>query len=123
MWTSDSRSIRFAAGVGGDAHLFEVALQSKTTRQVTSGSRHLGAFSTSKDGSLMAYFANDVTHPSEAFVARSDGSGEQRLTSFNDTWLAQADLVPAERLLWNVSSGTQIENAMALAIRPDISDQ
>ena len=108
-WSADSRSVRFAAGIGGDAHLFDVSLQNRTVRQVTSGPRHLGGFSTSKDGSLMAYVVNDVTHPSEVFVARPDGSAEHRVTSFNDAWLAQVDLVSAERLTWKVSNGTQIE--------------
>jgi dipeptidyl aminopeptidase/acylaminoacyl peptidase len=108
-WTADGRSVRFAAGIGGDAHLFEVSLQSKTARQVTTGPRHLAGFSSSKDGSLMAYVANDVMHPSEAFVARADGSAENRATSFNDRWLSQVELVPAERLAWKVGDGTQIE--------------
>jgi dipeptidyl aminopeptidase/acylaminoacyl peptidase len=108
-WSADGRSVRFAAGIGGDAHLFETSLQGRATRQVTTGPRHLGGFSASKDGSLIAYIANDVTHPSEVFVSRPDGTGEHRATAFNDKWLAQVDLVPAERLTWKVSNGTQIE--------------
>lgn len=108
-WTPDGRTIRFTAGTGGDAHLFEVPLQTKMVRQVTSGARHVVAPSMSKDGLLMAYVVNDVMHPPEAFIARSDGSGERRLTSFNDAWLAGIELVPAEELTWKVRNGTVIE--------------
>jgi dipeptidyl aminopeptidase/acylaminoacyl peptidase len=108
-WSADGRSVRFGAGIGGNAHLFEVPVQTKAVRQVTTGPRHLGGFTMSKDGTAIAYVESDVTHPAEAFVARADGTGEHRVTSFNDAWLAGIDLVPAERLAWKVSNGTQIE--------------
>jgi dipeptidyl aminopeptidase/acylaminoacyl peptidase len=108
-WSPDSRTIRFGAGIGGDSQLFEVPLQTKAVRQVTTGPRHLNGFSWSKDGTVLAYVENDVQHPTEAFVARGDASGEHRLTSFNDKLLADLDLVPAERLTWKVKDGTQIE--------------
>src|SRR5262249_13027426 len=53
MWTSDGRAIRFGAGIGGDTHLFEVPIQTRRVRQVTSGARHVNNFSTAKDGSIM----------------------------------------------------------------------
>jgi dipeptidyl aminopeptidase/acylaminoacyl peptidase len=43
------------------------------------------------------------------FVARSDGSSEGRLTSFNEAWLASVTIVPTERLTWKVRDGTEIE--------------
>jgi dipeptidyl aminopeptidase/acylaminoacyl peptidase len=108
-WTADGRALRFAAGLHGNNHLYETALQSKTVRQVTSGERHLTSFSASKDGTAVAYVENDVTHPSEVFVSRADGSAEQRITSFNDKWLVGVRLVPAERLSWKVSGGITVE--------------
>ena len=109
IWTPDGRAIRFGAGIGGDSHLFESGLQTKTVRQVTTGPRHVNGFSTSKDGTLMAYVETDVLHPSEVFVAKADASVERRLTSFNDKLLADVNMVPAERLTWKVKDGTQIE--------------
>jgi dipeptidyl aminopeptidase/acylaminoacyl peptidase len=108
-WTPDSRAIRFAAGLRGNNHLYETSLQSKTVHQVTTGDRHLQDFSASRDGRVMAFIENDVLHPSEVFVAKADGSGEQRLTSFNDAWLADVRLVPAEPLSWKVSGGVRVE--------------
>jgi dipeptidyl aminopeptidase/acylaminoacyl peptidase len=109
MWTADGRAVRFPAGLHGNSHWYEVSLQGKSVRPLTSGDRHLTNFSVSRDGATVAYIENDVTHPSEVFVARGDASGEQRLTSFNDTWLADVRLVPAERLSWKVSGGLSVE--------------
>jgi dipeptidyl aminopeptidase/acylaminoacyl peptidase len=109
MWTADGRAVRFVAGLRGNNHLYEAPLQGKGIRQVTTGDRHVTNVSASKDGSSLAYIENDVTHPSEVFVARADGSGERRLTSFNDGWLAEVHVVPAERLSWKVSGGVTVE--------------
>jgi dipeptidyl aminopeptidase/acylaminoacyl peptidase len=57
----------------------------------------------------MAYAATDAETPDEVFVARADGSGEARVTRFNDAWLAEVTRVPAERLTWTVADGTEIE--------------
>jgi dipeptidyl aminopeptidase/acylaminoacyl peptidase len=107
-WTPDGSELRFGAGVGGNSHLFKLSLDGNV-RQITTGDRQLGAYSFSRDGKLMAYSATDVVAPTEAFVARGDGTAEQRLTSFNDSWLAEIVRMPAERLTWKVADGTQIE--------------
>ena len=57
----------------------------------------------------MAYALTDPLTPSDLYVSRTDGSGEQHLTSFNDEWLLEVDLVPAERLTWTVEDGAEIE--------------
>jgi dipeptidyl aminopeptidase/acylaminoacyl peptidase len=43
------------------------------------------------------------------FVARGDGSAERRVSSFNDAWLAEVTLMPAERLTWKVADGSTVE--------------
>lgn len=108
IWTADGTAVRFSAGIGGDTHLFEASLQG-SVRQVTKGERHAGGFSVSRDGTLMAYTVDTVYHPAEAFLAKSDGSGERKLTTFNDAWLAEVTIVPPERLTWKVADGTAIE--------------
>ena len=108
FWTVDGNAVRFAAGVSGDAHLFEASLQG-AVRQVTTGERHLGSFSVSRDGTLMAYTVNSVFHPAEAFLARADGSNERKLTTFNDSWLSEVTIIPPEQVTWTVSDGSTIE--------------
>ncbi len=107
-WTRDGNAIRFTAGTSGNTHLFEASLQGQV-RQITSGDRTLRSISAAEDGSVMAYALTDPLTPSDLYVSRTDGSGEQRLTSFNEEWLQEVDLMPAERLSWTVEDGTEIE--------------
>ncbi len=108
-WTRNGRALRFVAGVGGDRHLFEVSTRDGEVRQITHGDRRVGSLTTTSDGRYLAYTSTDVQHPAEFFVSRADGSNEVRITSFNDTWLADVTLMPAERLSWHVADGTEVE--------------
>ncbi len=108
-WTPDGRAIRFSAGVGGNMHLFEVAARGGEVDQITTGDRRLSSISPSADGRFMAYASTDAVTPADVFIARSDGSDEIRITSFNDEWLASVTRMPAERLTWPVGDGTEIE--------------
>tara|TARA_B100000470_G_scaffold193666_1_gene161768 strand:+ start:193 stop:1095 length:903 start_codon:yes stop_codon:yes gene_type:complete len=47
--------------------------------------------------------------PTEVFVARGDGTSEFRVTRYNEEWLKNITLMPAERLTWVVNDGTEIE--------------
>ncbi len=107
-WTAGG-NIRFRAGIRGNAHVFEISPSDGEVRPVTSGSRQLSAISSSRDGTTMAYAATDATTPAEVFVAAGDDSGAQRVTSFNDAWLADVSRMPAEPLTWRVADGTEIE--------------
>jgi len=108
QWLPGGQALRFADGIGGNTHFFEVSLAGQV-RQVTMGDRQLGSVSTTKDGSLMAYTATDASTPDEVFVAKADGSGQVRLTSFNDGWLSELTIMPADRLTWKVKDGTTVE--------------
>ena len=108
-WTPSGDRLRFDAGVGGDAHVFEVSPEGGAVRQVTTGERRVGDVSVSRDGTRMAYTVTDAVTPAEVFVSRADGSEERRLTGFNDGWLADVTVVRPERLTWTVADGTEIE--------------
>lgn len=109
VWTADGRALRWEAGVGGNAHVFEVPARGGPVRQVTAGERRVDNVSWSGDGRVMAYTATDAVTPAEVFVAQGDGRGETRVTAFNDAWLAETIRMPAERLTWRVNDGTEIE--------------
>lgn len=107
-WAS-SDTIRFEASIGGNRHLFEVPSGGGQVRQVTTGERRLSSFAFSKDDKLMAYIATNPVSPAEVFVSAGDGSGEHRISSFNDSWLSDVELMPAERLTYTVSGGPTVE--------------
>ena len=108
-WTSDGAAIRFTSSVRGTSHLWEVPAEGGPVRPVTEGARQLGSIDETPDGRWLAYTSTDATTPAEVFVARGDGSGEQRLTRFNDAWLAEVTLNPAEEITWRVEDGTEIQ--------------
>jgi dipeptidyl aminopeptidase/acylaminoacyl peptidase len=102
-------AVRFLAGVGGDRHLFEVGESGDLIRQITTGERQVDSVSTSHDDLVMAYTVTDAVTPAEVFVNRGDGGLQRQVSSFNEEWLAELTLQPAERLAWTVADGTEIE--------------
>ena len=107
-WAADGTALYFAAGIGGDSHLFR-AVPGGAVSQVTSGARRLSSFSFSASGSVMAFTGTDAVTPAEVYVGPVDGSSEQKVTRFNDGWLSEVDLQPAERLSWAAEDGTEVE--------------
>ena len=108
MWSADGNVVLFSAGVRGDSHLFRSA-PGDSVRQITLGPRRLSSFSFSADGRVMAYAATDATTPGELYVSRGDGATEQKATGFNDEWLSEVELMPAEELLWTAEDGTEVQ--------------
>jgi dipeptidyl aminopeptidase/acylaminoacyl peptidase len=108
-WTADGGFIRFSAGIGGNTHLFGVPTEGGRVEQITTGERRLSSFSFSADDAVMAFTATDAVTPTELYVASGDGSTEQKATGFNDAWLRNVTLMPAERLTWSVPDGTEVE--------------
>ncbi len=108
-WTPDGSALRFDAETGGNVHLFQVPVVGGSVQQVTKGDRTVSWISASRDGRVLAYAVDDAITPTELFVARGDGSGEQRASWFNDAWLHDVARMAPERLTWRVADGTEIE--------------
>jgi dipeptidyl aminopeptidase/acylaminoacyl peptidase len=108
-WSSNSNLIRFSAQINGNSHLFEVHRDEGSVTQLTHGDRRLSSISFPDNGPLMAYTATDAVSPAEVYIARTDGSNEIQLTRFNEEWLSERTVNPAERVTWTVEDGTEIE--------------
>ncbi len=108
-WSSRGDYLRFSATIGGNAHLFRIPSQGGVVEQVTTGARQLSSFSFSADEEILAFSATDAVTPTELYVATGDGSTEQKATGFNDSWLREVTLSPAEPLSWTVEDGTMVE--------------
>jgi dipeptidyl aminopeptidase/acylaminoacyl peptidase len=107
-------AIWFASAVGGDTHLFRMPATGGKPAQITKGERSLGGFSFSGSFDRMAYFAQDPTHPAEAFSAKIDGSGETHLSDFNGKFVSEVDLSTAERIHFPSKDGTSVEGWIVL---------
>ena len=121
-WSADGASVLFSAGVAGDSHLFRASAAASVSaiaatapstadrvQQVTRGARRLSSFSFSDSGGVMAFTATDAVTPGELYVGPGDGSSEQKVTRFNDGWLSDVSLMPAEELTWTAEDGTEIQ--------------
>lgn len=114
-WTPNGQSLRFGSGVRGSVHLWEVSAGggsgsgANSVRPVTQGERQVADVDRTADGSLLAYTSTDAHTPAEVFVSGADGSGEVRITGFNDSWLTTVLLNPAREITWQVADGTQIQ--------------
>ena len=102
-------AIYFGAAVGGDTQLFRVPATGGSPVQVTRGAGSLGGFSFTATFDRMAYTAVDPTHPAEVFSATIAGKDEARLSTLNDEWLKEVELIPAKRIRYPSKDGTQIE--------------
>ena len=119
----EGRVLQFTAGVAGSTHLFRVPLTGGAVEQVTRGTRRLAGASISWDAQRVAYVAGDSTHPAEVFVASLDGSGERRLSSFNDVLLASIRTRPAEPVRFTSKDGAPVEGWVILPEAADASNR
>ncbi len=113
-FSPDGKFIYFAAAEGGDTHMHRLPSAGGAVEQLTHGNRSLGGFTFSQDFDRMAYTASEPSHPAEAFAARTDGSSEKRLSTFNDPWLGEVQAAGAERIHFPSKDGTQVEGWIAL---------
>src|SRR5581483_1336501 len=106
-WNGDS--LWFAAAIGGDTHLFRMNANGGKPQRITNGERSSSGFAFSEAFDYMAYVAQDAQHPSEAFSAKTDGSGETKLSDSNSKLLSELELSAAERIRFPSKDGTPIE--------------
>src|SRR5207249_339500 len=117
-WSPDSKTVYVSAETRGNIHVFAAPATGGSVRQITTGERQLGGPAITRDGKWLAYSASDATHPAELFVAplgRAGPGPDKRLTSFNDSLLAQLVTIPADTFWFTSVGGLAIE---AFVMRP-----
>ena len=107
-WLSDG-SIAMTTSIGGSSGLFRIDPNTKKMAQVLGGRRRINGASFDPAGKKVAFVATDLTHPTELFVANAEGSGEKKLTSFNDKINAEVAWSDAERFTYPSVGGLEIE--------------
>jgi dipeptidyl aminopeptidase/acylaminoacyl peptidase len=107
-WLADG-SILMTAATGGSTTVYRIDPASKRLTTILSGRRRINGVSADAKGRTVAYVATDVTRPTELFVANADGSGERRLTSFNDKLTREIAFADAERFVYPSVGGLEIE--------------
>ena len=101
--------ILMTAPIGGRTAVYRVDPSTKRMTEIVSGRRRIAGVTTDARASKIAFVATDLTHPTELFVANADGSGEGRLTGFNDKLNAEIAWSDAERFTYESVGGLEIE--------------
>lgn len=107
-WLGNGR-IAMTAAVGGSTGVFTIDPATKRMTQVLSGRRRISGVTTDAKGTRIAFVATDLTRPTELFIAAADGSGERRLTGFNDKLVSEVAFSDAERFVYPSVGGLEIE--------------
>jgi dipeptidyl aminopeptidase/acylaminoacyl peptidase len=106
-WAADSRSLYFLAGDRGDVNLFRVDLRGENVERIVGGRRML--LNASVGGGRIAFVAATPQRPADVHVASANGRGAQRLTDFNDRFLAARRLAPIRERWHTAPDGRRIQ--------------
>ena len=104
-----SGDIVFSAEVGGRTALFRLKPRDGATTEIVGGRRRISGLSVDEAGTRIAYVATSTDAPTELFVANVNGTGERKLTSFNDKLNAEIAWSPSERFTYQSVGGLEIE--------------
>lgn len=107
-WLNDGR-IMMATSTGGSSGVYVIDPATKVITPVLSGRRQVTSPLLDRDQKHIVFIATDLTHPTELFVANADGSGERKLTSFNDKVNAEVAWSDAERVMTKGIGGLEVE--------------
>jgi dipeptidyl aminopeptidase/acylaminoacyl peptidase len=106
-----SGALMMLADIGGRSALLRVDLAGKTPpKEIVSGRRQIRGVSYDPAGKSVAFVATSMTKPTELFVANIDGTGERKLTSFNDALNKDVAWSDAERFTYKSIGGLEIES-------------
>jgi dipeptidyl aminopeptidase/acylaminoacyl peptidase len=108
-WQQDG-SIIMTAATGGSTGVFRLDPATKRLTPILSGRRRVTGVSVDPKSTRMAFVSTDMTHPTELFIANADGSGERRLTAFNDKLVNEVAFSDAERFEVASVGGLMIES-------------
>jgi dipeptidyl aminopeptidase/acylaminoacyl peptidase len=104
-----SGKIMMIAPIGGRTALFQVNPATGQRTELIGGRRRLAGFSMDVAESKVAYVSTTLARPTELFIANADGSGERKLTGFNDKLLEEIAFSDGERFTYPSVGGLEIE--------------
>ncbi len=110
-WASDSKSLYFDAPVEGDNPIFQVTLDTGAIQKLLVD-KTIDSFDLSPDNRRMVYVQRSVGTVAEVFavdLAGGTASAPQRLSHFNDDFMNEVDVRPAERMWVTGAGGAKIE--------------
>jgi len=114
VWSADASSILFSGLQGTNNNLYRLDLGSGSVDQVTEHVGSLSPSSFSRDGSMMAYVAQDWDTPPDVWAGPTNGDAGVRLTDANP-WIGTDLLMGESRLIqWESRDGLEIEGILTV---------
>ncbi len=107
-WSADSHWIYFLVNDRGSTHLYRASLAGDKIEAVVKGRRNLLSFSLDQAGAI-AFVANTPERPGDVYLTNPAGRAEQRLTRFNDQFLAGRQVAPIEEVWHTAPDGRRIQ--------------
>ncbi len=101
--------IRMGAAIGGRDAILIVHPATRAIKEIVSGRRRLPGADTDTSGHVLAYVGTSITSPTELYLANGDGSGERKVTTFNDKLNQEVAWPDAERFTYKSVGGLEIE--------------
>ncbi|HEX4682285.1 MAG TPA: S9 family peptidase, partial [Gemmatimonadaceae bacterium] len=95
---------------GGSRGVYSIDPATKQITTLLGGRRVIGKPAFDADEKHIVFVATDMTHPTELFVANADGTGERKLTSFNDKVNSEVEWADAERFVTKGIGGLDVES-------------
>jgi acylaminoacyl-peptidase len=106
VWGPKGDEIYFVTASIPHSNIYKVRADGGLVEAVDDG-KIIDGFSLSSDGSVLAYNAQDATHPAEIWVKSEDG--ERRLTGFNDRFLKRLELSVPEHFTFKNGLGEEVD--------------
>jgi dipeptidyl aminopeptidase/acylaminoacyl peptidase len=102
--------ILMEAEAGGRTALFNVNASNGQLKEVINGRRVIRGFTYDEAKQHVAFVATSIAKPTELFIANVDGTGERKLTGFNDKLNAEIAWSDGERFTYKSVGGLEIES-------------
>jgi dipeptidyl aminopeptidase/acylaminoacyl peptidase len=108
-WSRDGGAVCFLVGEHGRADLRRLSLKGGPVETLVSGEYEMLEYDLSPDGHHVGFVASTDRAPYDLYVAELGGSGVQRLTEVNGSWLAARTLGEVENLWFESADGTPVQ--------------
>jgi dipeptidyl aminopeptidase/acylaminoacyl peptidase len=105
----ENGSIAMETATGGSRGVYELDPRTRKITMILGGRRMITNVIFDPSQSHIIFVATDLTHPTELFIANADGTGERKLTSFNDKLNGEVAWSDAEEFTYASVGGLKVE--------------
>jgi dipeptidyl aminopeptidase/acylaminoacyl peptidase len=99
-----------ATSTGGSTGIYDIDPATKKITTILGGRRQVTNPLLDRAQQHIVYVSTDLTHPTELYIANADGTGERKLTTFNDKVNAEVAWADAERFITKSVGGLDVES-------------